>query len=188
MKVDGTRTRPSWRLIRGGRGREVCLNAVRVLAAPQHLPPFAVEAVAAEEDTYLVLSAPAQVRQPIEHPIRVMTEVLEAVGAEPGSVVVRNGRPLRFLAVVHDLSEEPTWREEWVASALDGIFREARRLRLRAIGVPLLATRHGTLERDRFMVLLREALKRARPGTLERLWLIVPEGAGEELLKILEGN
>lgn len=185
MNVKRKRDRPSWRLIRGGRGRAVCLNAVRILAAPQHLPPFAVEAVAAEEDTYFVLSAPAQVRQPIEHPIRVMTEVLEAVGAEPGSVVVRNGRPLRFLAVVHDLSAEPSWREDWVASALDGIFREAGRLRLRSIAMPLLATRHGKLERDRFMVLLREAIQRAPPGTLERLWLIVPEG-GEDLLKILE--
>ncbi|MCP4662151.1 MAG: hypothetical protein GY856_42655 [bacterium] len=185
MNVEGTRNRPSLRLIRGGGGHEVFLHGVRVVAAPPQLPPFAVEAVAAEEDTYLVLSAPAQVREPIEHPIRVMTAVLDAVGADPGSVVVRNGRPLRFLAVVHDLSEEPSWREEWVASAVDGILREARRLRLRSIGLPLLATRHGKLERDRFMVLLREALQRARPGTLERLWLIVPEGAGEELLKIL---
>ena len=164
--------RPPLRLIRGGSRRKIRRGALRLVAAPA--PPFAVEAVVEEEDTYLVLSAPPEVRDEPEHPIRLMTELLEARGEEPGSVVVRPGPPLRLLAVVHDLSAEPTWREEWVASALNNVFRVARRRRLRSLALPFLARRHGKLEPERFVALLRGALERGVPENLQRLWLIVP--------------
>lgn len=178
--------RARFQLIRGGRGREVTRNGIRVATGPRYAPPFAVAAEAVEDDTYFVLGADPRARPSDEHPIRAMTAALEAGPAELGSVVVKDGRPLRLLAVVHDLSAEPTCHEEWVAKALDGIFREAKERELEAVGLPLLGTRHGTLPADRFMVLLREALERAAPGVPERLWLIAPEDMGDDLLKILE--
>lgn len=176
------RGRRRFRLLRGGKASRRRWHGIEVTAAPEADPPFPVDARVEEEDTYLVLSAPPRVRKPTEPMIRLMTAIHEAVPEPPGSVVVRKGRPLRLLAVVHQLSGEPTWREEWVAAAYAEVFRVAAERRLRALGVPLLATRHGRLPPERSLALLDEALARRPPGDLERLWLIFPDRVDHDLL------
>lgn len=186
---------PHLRLVRGGVVQEIRVGTLRVVAAPATSAPFAVEARVEEEDTYLVLSAPFVLPAQPEHPIRLMTEVLAARGETPGSVVVRGGRPLRLLAVVHDLGAEPTWKEEWIAAALAGVLGEAGRRGLGSLALPLLGTRHGRLAPERFMVLLRRALAAGVPAALKRLWLVLPPppadacGAtpgSDELLRLLD--
>ena len=164
------------------------LGSLRIVAAPDDTPPFKVDAVAAEEDTFLVLSADPQVRDPNEPLMRVMTRVIETHPEAPGSVLVKGKCPLRLLAIVHDLNEEPSWREEWIASALDGIFREAESRKLRSIALPLLGTLHGSLEKQRFVVLLRCALERMSPNHLKRLWLAVPVGTNCKILEMLKSE
>jgi O-acetyl-ADP-ribose deacetylase (regulator of RNase III) len=95
-------------------------------------------------------------------------------------VIVREGVPLRFHAVIHDLSLEPTWREEWIFTALVGILREAERRGLRTLALPLLGTTHGTLDPSRAAQLLRAALAHVGPGSLQMLWLVAPAGTGPE--------
>lgn len=145
---------------------------MRVVVAPADRPPFEADAVAAEEDTYLVLSAPVDVRPPADHPVRLLTALHGLAPEPPGSVVVREGRPLRLLAVVHDLAREPTWREEWVARALEALLAEAGRRRIRRLALPLLGTRHGRLPPERFLSLLGGALEASAPATLEQVWLV----------------
>jgi len=176
------------RLIRGGHHFEMSLGSIRIVAAPKDSPPFQVDAVAAEEDTFIVLSADPVVREPKEHPIRLMTRVIETRPEKPGSVLVKGKRPLRLLAIVHDLNQEPSWREEWIASALDGIFREAEDRRLRSIALPLIGTLHGSLEKQRFAVLLRYALERTSPRHLKRLWLVIPPGTDCQTLEMFEST
>jgi O-acetyl-ADP-ribose deacetylase (regulator of RNase III) len=93
-----------------------------------------------------------------------------------------------LLAIVHDLNQEPSWREEWVASALEGIFREAESRRLRSIALPFLGTLHGSLKKERFVELLRCALERMSPNHLKRLWLLVPAGTSSKILEMLESD
>ncbi len=50
-------TRPPLRLIHGGRSNRTTQGVVHVVMAPREQPPFAVDAIVVEEDTYLVLSA-----------------------------------------------------------------------------------------------------------------------------------
>ena len=153
--------------------------------APREVPPFAVDAFIEEEDTYLVLSAEATVREPREPLLRLLAEVHGAEPLEPGSVVVREGEPLRLLAVVHALDEEPTWREEWIADALREIFRESGRRRLRSLALPLLGTVHGRLAFGRSLELIRQALEEAPPERLERLWLMVADRDLDEVRETL---
>jgi hypothetical protein len=70
-----------------------------------------------------MMSASPTVCEPDIHPIRLMTDVINAEPEPIGSVVVRKGNPLRFLAIVHDVNQEPTWREEWVVIAFIKGFR-----------------------------------------------------------------
>lgn len=180
--------RPRLRLIRGSYPRKVSLGSVDIVAAPENRPPFSVDALAFEEDTFLVLSGDREVRDPHEHQVRLMTRVIETQPEMPGSVLVRGKRPLCLLAIVHDLNQDPSWKEEWVASALDGIFREAERRRLKSIALPFVGTLHGSLEKQRFVMLLRGALERLSAKHLRRLWLVVPAGTSPKILEILESE
>ncbi len=151
---------------------ELSKLGIEVVESPVGSPPFPVDARAVEEDTYLVLSADPAFRESSEHPLRVIDSAFSATPEEPGSVVVRHGPPLRFLAVVHDLQKEPSCREEWVKQAFAEIFRLARIRQLRSLGLPLLGTLHGKLKRERSLAILEEALRKNLPRGLNRLWLI----------------
>jgi hypothetical protein len=163
--------RTGFRLVGGGLHRTETIHGVVVVHGPEQRPPFVVEALVAEEDTCLVLSTPADVVVTPEHPVRVMTEVHTAQPLVPGSVVVRHGEPLRFLAIVHDLDLEPSCDEAWVLSALEQVFVEAEARGLCAIGLPMIGTLHGKLAPERFMALLTDALQRGAES-LQRIWLI----------------
>lgn len=178
--------KPGLKLIRGNYPYEITIGSVDIVAAPHNRPPFKVDAVAAEEDTFLVMSADRRVHDPKEPLMKIMTRVIETRPKAPGSVFVQGGSPLRFLAVVHDLNEEPTWREEWIASALDAIFQEAERRGLGSIALPFLGTLHGSLDKERFLVLLRSALEKLPLNRLKRLWLVMPGKTSSKILEILE--
>jgi hypothetical protein len=158
--------------VEGDLHRKESVHGIDLVLGPQHLPPFHVEAIALEEDSCLVLSTPVDVIVSAEHPIRVIAEVNAAAPQSPGSIVVRSGSPLRFLAVVHDLNEEPSWKEEWVASALAGIIEESEARGLRAIGLQMLGTVHGSLSGERFLALLQAALREGEPQSLQRIWVV----------------
>jgi len=164
------------------------MGACRLVAAPNENPPFKVDAMVAEEDTFLVLSADPVVKEPRES-LETMIEQINEIRPEvPGSVLVRKNRPLEFLAIVHDLDLEPSWKEEWISGALDQVFREAAARRVRSIALPLLGTTHGSLEAKRAATLLGDALRRGLPGGLQRIWLILPSGIRQHDLDNIESG
>ncbi|MEJ2725473.1 MAG: hypothetical protein P8175_12665 [Deltaproteobacteria bacterium] len=176
------------RVIQGRLIDETFIGPLRIVAAPTKAPPFHVDAFALEEDTFLVLSADAQVRDPKMPLTRIMTRLIDTKPATPGSVLVRGGRPLRFLAVVHDLNQEPSWKEEWITQALSRIFQAAERRELQAVALQMLGTVHGSLEKSRFVFLLRTAIEDALFHHLKRLWLIVPYGMAREVVALLNSQ
>jgi hypothetical protein len=177
--------REKLRVIQGGHYFEILHGLYRIVAAPEKRPPFDVDAVVYEEDTYLVLSADPKVREPKDHPVNIMTKLIETTPETPGSVLVRGKHPLRFLAIIHDFNQEPTWREEWIASALDGIFQEAETRKLTSVALPMLGCLHGSLDRQRFFGLLWRAITQSTQRHLKRIWLITPPGTSYKSLKVL---
>jgi hypothetical protein len=173
-----------FRLIRGGYPGAT-VGSVHVVASPPSSAPFEIDGIAREEDTFLVLSADATVRDPREHILKTLTAAHEAEPEIPGSVVVRGGQPLELLAVVHDLSRDPTWTEDWVVTALGNIFVEAKRRELRALCIPPLGSLHGKLAVERFAELLGTALKDAPTGSLKQVWLVVPRDCREISLQLI---
>lgn len=156
-----------------------------VVAAPGIDPPFPLDAIVVEEDTYLVLGAEPVARETHEPPERVLEEAESREPEIPGSVLVMEGSPLRFLAVVHDLDEEPSWHEEWVASALVAALQEAEARGIRSLSLPMLGTLHGSLEAQRFVELLQEALGSTWLGRLENVWLVVPSDVPRHIFERL---
>jgi len=178
--------RPRLRLIRCDSCHKIPFGAVTIVAAPKDVPPFMVDAVAAEEDTFLALSAEPKACENNEHPIRMMTKVIELRPEPPGKILVKGKDPLQFLAIVHDLNQEPSWKEEWVSNALEGILREAERRRISSLALPMLGTRYGSLESKCFLMLLRNALERNPPKNLKRIWLIIPQVGSLRILEIFK--
>lgn len=173
-------------LIRGGYPRKIQIGSLTIVASLEKDTPFKVDAMAMEEDTFLVLSADRTVHDAREPLMKVMTRVINTRPRKPGSVIVQESTPLRLLAIVYDLNEEPSWREDWVTRALEGIFREAEMRKLRSIGIPFLGTLHGTMEKRRFLVLLRSSVERVSLHHLKQLWLVVPAGTSYKLFEVFE--
>ena len=82
------------RLIDGGLHRETSFGHLRIVAAPENAAPFEVEAIAFEEDTWLVMSADPKICEPQEHPIRLMTDLIETQPEPVGSVLIQDSQPL----------------------------------------------------------------------------------------------
>jgi hypothetical protein len=149
------------------------LGSVHVSVSPEGLEPFPVEAEVFEEDTYLVLSSPTAVE--VADAEGSLAESLADVEScrplKPGGILVRPGTPVRILAVVHDLSREPSWTEEWVGSALDDALAEVELRELAALSLPVLGARHGTLSEEVFCRLLVDAMGRLQPRYIRYLWV-----------------
>ena len=176
------------RLIDGGLHCETSFHHLRIVAAPVNAAPFDVDAIAFEEDTWLVMSADPKICEPQEHPIRLMTDLIETKPEPVGSVLIQGSQPLRFLAIVHDVNQEPTWKEEWIESALREIFRKAERRRLQAIGLPLIGTLHGRLNNQRFAALLGLVMQQTAFDHLKRLWLITSLTITSDIIEMLEAE
>ena len=166
------------------------LGGCRLVAAPKEKPPFKVDAMVAEEDTFLVLSADPVIKEPRQSLETMIEQANEIKPEVPGSVLVRRrqNKPLEFLAIIHDFDLEPSWKEEWISGALDQVLREVSVRNVRSIALPLLGTIHGTLSVERAASLLESALRRGSPAGLERLWLILPSGTGLKDLENIESN
>jgi hypothetical protein len=178
--------RAGLRLIQGSLQCQIRFGPIRIVAAPQRSAPFQVDALAVEEDTWLVMSAEPKIGDLQEHPIRLMTDLLEAQPKSVGSIVVQGRNPIRFMAIVHDVNQDPTCREEWVQCALHEIFREAERRKLRALGLPLIGTLHGKLVTQDFAGLFSQALLEAPLQHLRRVWLIAPVPINAEIINMLQ--
>jgi len=175
MDTGGKRPLQRLQVLPGGRDPAARIGPVLVVAGGKNdTPPFPVDAVVLEEDRFLVLSAEPVFVEPLEDPMRLMTRLIETRPETPGHVLVRGRGPYRMLAIVHDVDQEPSWREEWVAEALERVLRKAQSLGIEALSLEMLGCMHGRLAPRRFSALFREAVRCAGPGSLKRVWLRVP--------------
>ena len=66
--------KPKLRLIRGSKDFKISIGFVQIFVAPENIPPFMIDAVAAEEDTYLVLSAGPEAPEADLHGLKAAVE------------------------------------------------------------------------------------------------------------------
>jgi hypothetical protein len=183
-----TNNKPVFRVIPGGLLSTISFNSLKIAAAPEKSQPFPVKAIAHEEDTWLVMSAKPDIHFSDEHPIRFMTDLIEARPEPVGSVLLMEGDPAKMLAVVHDVNRDPTWREEWIEAALKEVFRLVEEKGIDSIGMHLLGTKHGNLEEKRFSVLLGNILRQVSFTHLKKLWLIAPAVTNQEVIAALKAE
>ena len=186
MNQQAHRNGPRLRVIQGGLEARTERNGIRVEVAALDAPAPALDAVVVEDDTWAVLGADPQLNDP---GVPLEQALKDAEGFQPwrpGSLVVREGQPVELLAVVHDLDQQPSWREEWITSSLEAVFTVAAERGLKTVAMPLLGTIHGRLPAERALALLREALDAQTEGWPRKLWLAVPRDAVRQALRALQ--
>ncbi|GMQ97348.1 MAG: hypothetical protein BMS9Abin15_1061 [Gammaproteobacteria bacterium] len=178
-------TSPDLRLVWDARECEVTLQDIHIVAAPRDRPPFDVDALVVEQDTWLVLDADTKIVEPVENVGKLVDEMEQSQAAPPGSIRIRSGTPLKLDAVVHDFEHEPTWTEAWIISALGAVFTLTENSGMKSLGLPLLGCQHGNLEPRRFFSLLRCVLSNQTPRLIEHLWLVLEPKSDCTIIKSL---
>lgn len=173
-----------FKLIKGGAGSEVNINGVIMDVIPDSISPLPVEVRVFEEDTHLVLTVDPVMRYTEEHPIRLMTRVMEMKPHKPGTVARKHSS---WYAVVHDLDADPVCREEWIGSAYREILRLTEKRGVVRLGMPLLGTVHGTLPARDSLRLLLHHLALQHYAILKKILLLAKPGQAKELRSMLAG-
>lgn len=164
----------------------VRINDIDIVVAPKAVPPFDIEAVVEEQDTALILSQPGDITEPDNKPAWFLANKLESQPLlKPGSVIKRDGKIIRLLAIVHDLDMETSWSSEWIAQALDNIIKLSHIQGISSIQLPVLGAQHGRFNIQEFLQLLVIAIKKAQ-GKLKKVWLVVPQQDCSKALSILK--
>jgi len=166
--------------------RTAVIGNTGVTTSPPDAAPFTVQAVVEEQDTGLILDIEPVLRPPRESYPALVRGMQQQRQRTPGEVLARRGKPLRFLAIVHDLGQDPSCREEWITGALDNVLRHCVQYRIRSLALPLLGSVHGRFNGMRFVRLLRKALREHNLPYPGRLWLIVREKDCEWIARYLE--
>lgn len=133
-----------------------------------------------------MLSADPVAKETEESPSKSLERAVDTSPHEPGSVVVKEGRPTRLLAVVHDLSHDPSWKEQWVKQALARVLGTAEERQFVSLSLPMLGTLRGTLEPSRFVELLYSRLSEHTGTYPHSIWLVLPESTDASLISTLK--
>ena len=134
----------------------------------------------------LVLGAAGEARGWYSSPKAVLSGLDDAFPKTLGSLLIRDGEPIRMLAVVHDLDREPSWNEEAISESIRKVFQACGDGGIGRVAMPFLGTKWGTLAPHRFVRLLGDSLSGLDPSGEILVWLELPEGSGELDLAPLE--
>ena len=165
--------RPHLKVIEGGRQPLVTFGLLQV-----YLDVFTtrssslVDVEVVEEDTWQVLSAENVALEVDEHPIRLMTSLIDQQPLAAGDVLKARAR---WRLVTADFDAEPVTMPEDIKTALEHLLEEVRRNRVRSISMPLLGVSHGHVSAAQSTAILIDTLHRFQHDTNCRIYLRLAE-------------
>lgn len=133
-------------------------------------PALGVQVTLYEEDGFLVLSAPPEVNQPADHPVRLWTSLMEEEPRPCGSVLWRQHD---LLAVVHQLDRDPSLDAHAIETCWRDAFAMAYQRGYEKLRAQLLGTIHAAMEVEEALAYLYQALERSEQRP-KGLWLSSP--------------
>ena len=139
-----------------------------------------------EQDTFLLMAEQSTLKDPGKPAWYLANTMEQEQACKPGSVIIKGRSPIRLLAVVHNIEQQPTCHHEYISKAYKTLLQIIQDKAITSVGLPLLGTVHGKLSIVEAIVLLSECLKEGLPGSLQRIWLVLPSGAGCECLAELK--
>ena len=107
-----------------------------------------------------------------EHPIRLMTSLIDQKPLSPGEAVIKDKQ---WRAVLYDLDEEPSCRHEWIRQALGQIVHLIDSKDINSISISLPGVRYDCIGWRLSLELLLSELV-AKPGMKPlKIWLMIPQ-------------
>ena len=170
-------------VLEGGRDKHVFINGLTVQVISDSLPALPVDVRVFEEDTFLVLTVDPVMRYKEEHPIRLMTKVAESKPNKPGSVIVNNSS---WYAVIHDVDQDPTWKEKRIKKAYQQILLLAELKKVKRIGSPLLGSVHGSFDPGRSLEMFLGSINSTPFQFLQNISILVPHSSTNHIWKELK--
>ncbi len=144
--------------------------------------PDIIDAEIIEEDTWQVLAADTTAGDLDEHPIRLMTSLIDQKPLSPGDVVIK-GKQWR--AIIYNLDEDPPCNDEWTRQAYNQVHNLVEKKDIRSVSVSLPGVRYGCLEWRSSLALVLSELT-INPGKKPlKIWLQVPRSRVADVVREL---
>lgn len=121
-----------------------------------------VDAVVEEQDTYLLLGKSPVILETIESFPDLVKKMKQRIRKIPGSVIVKQSRPKRLIAIIFDVEHTPISEVSWIKEAIQNILKQCEYYKLKTLAMPLLGTSYGKLKEDTIIQLLQDLLIQIR--------------------------
>lgn len=159
------------------------LNSVSLSCADDRdIPPFPIDIEIIEEDTWQLMAADTAAAELDEHPIRLMTSLIDQQPVPPGEVIDKGNQ---WRPVIFNLDEDPPCRPEWVKSALDRVVDLIEERGINSLSMPLPAYQQHCLSSRSAIRLLLDSLKAVPADKPLNIWLKIPRTALEQVTQEL---
>ena len=132
--------------------------------------PYSAEVMVFEEDTNLILTADREIHYQEEHPIRLMTDIMNARKHRPGSLVVKDKS---WYAVVIDVNAETMCQPLSVSEAYINVFAHLNSKKIVSAGIHLLGLIHGKMPINQAVNLFLGGLNTQNINCLKHIWVVV---------------
>jgi hypothetical protein len=160
------------------------LNSVILSCANDlEIPPFPIEVDIVEEDTWQLMAADTVATDLDEHPIRLMTSLIDQQPATPGEVIEKGNQ---WRTVIFDLDEDPPCRPEWVKTALERVMELIVQHGINSLSMPLPAYQQHCLSCRSATRLLLDSLQMLPADKSLSVWLKIPGSGLEQVISELE--
>lgn len=154
----------------------IAINQLSIHIAPEQCPPFDVVAKIEEQDTSLILEPGDTINEyNDDKPVWYLsnTQALQETH-QTGNVIIKHGQPLRLLAIIHDLDNSPSWREDWIKLALETSFSILNDREITSVALPCFGRHFKNFETQDFIRPLAYVIQKSNYPYPRKIWLIVP--------------
>lgn len=117
-----------------------------------------VDAVVEEQDTNLLLGKSPVIMENVESFPALVDQMERQTRQITGSVIVKESKPKRLVAIVYDVEHTPICEESWIKEVFQKIFTLCYKLKINKLAMPLLGTTYGKLTDASIMHLLQDQL------------------------------
>lgn len=164
------------------------IHKVEIYIVFENQQPFSTQIQVVEQDNSLVLEADNEIRDPgMDKPAWYLANTLEQQPlCKMGEVIVKPGHPETLWAIIHDLDLNPTWRREWIETAVESLLTFCEEHAIYSIALPILGAQFGRFETTDFIQLLLRALNKNHPSHLKRIALVVTITQSQAARALLE--